>query len=113
MVPPVDDLVDEAAPRWAVELTARVAAVERATGELERHRIVDARNRTLSQRRIEAALAQLIDPENPRSLVARVDGVYAIFDQIKGVVRLAGAIVVILAALASALSIAHSLHWIS
>lgn len=80
---------------------------------LERHRTIDARNRTLSQRRIEKALAQLIDPENEKSLVSRVDGLYDVLTQIKGVVRLGGVLVVVITVLAAALSIAHSLRWIS
>lgn len=96
----------DAPPPWARDLISRVTA-------LERHRVVDARNRTLSQRRIEKALAQLIDPENPRSVVARVDGLYDVLTQIRGVFRLGAGIVILLTAIAAFLSIAHSLRWIS
>lgn len=74
-------------PPDASDLHSLVAELVRRVTALEQHRTIDARNRTLSQRRIEKALANIIDPELESSLTFKVNGLYDILAQFRGVFR--------------------------
>jgi len=83
---------------------------------LEAQRRIDARNRTLSQRRIEAALANIIDPELETSLTFKVNALYDILKQIAGIVKFlkaAGGVMATLLVLFELIQVAKSLGWIS